>query len=190
MYKTLKRVEIWHGQICNKAKDGDFYWVDTTIVPFLDDEGKPQSYVAIRTDMTALKLQEFELEQHKTQLQLVIDSTAVGIWDWYIDTNKVTFNNRWAEIIGYKLSELEPCTIDTWYRFANPEDAVKSDLKLKEHFAGKTDYYVSEARMKHKLGHWVWVLDTAKVVEYNSDGSPKTNDWYAFRYYQPKTYRI
>ncbi|WP_370587559.1 PAS domain-containing protein [Pseudoalteromonas sp. BSi20652] len=140
--------------------------------------------------MTALKLQEFELEQHKTQLQLVIDSTAVGIWDWYIDTNKVTFNNRWAEIIGYKLSELEPCTIDTWYRFANPEDAVKSDLKLKEHFAGKTDYYVSEARMKHKLGHWVWVLDTAKVVEYNSDGSPKTNDWYAFRYYQPKTYRI
>ena len=173
MYKTLQKGEIWNGQICNKAKHGGFYWVDTTIAPFLDDEGKPQSYIAIRTDMTALKLQELELEQHKTQLQLVIDSTAVGIWDWYIDTSRITFNNRWAEIIGYKLSDIEPCTIETWYKYANPEDLIESDLKLKEHFAGKTDYYVSETRMKHKLGHWVWVLDTAKVVEWNNDGSPK-----------------
>jgi len=173
MYKTLKRGDIWNGQICNKAKDGGFYWVDTTIVPFLDENGKPQNYIAIRTDISALKLQELELEQHKTQLQLVIDSTAVGIWDWYIDTNKVTFNNRWAEIIGYTLNEIEPCTIDTWYSYAHPEDLVISNKKIQEHFAGETDYYASEVRMKHKNGHWIWVLDTAKIVEWNNDGSPK-----------------
>ena len=173
MYKTLKRGEVWNGQICNKAKHGGFYWVDTTIAPFFDEHGKPQSYIAIRTDVTPLKLQELELEQHKTQLQLVIDTTAVGIWDWFIDTSKVTFNNRWAEIIGYKLSELEPTTINTWYKFAHPDDLVISEQKLKAHFNGDTDYYVSEARMKHKDGHWVWVLDTAKVVDWNLDGSPR-----------------
>ncbi|GAA77892.1 PAS domain-containing protein [Pseudoalteromonas sp. BSi20495] len=173
MYATLKRGEVWNGQICNRSKDGSLYWMDTTIAPFLDDEGKPQSYIAIRTDITPLKLQEFELEQHKTQLELVINSTAVGIWDWYVDTSKVTFNKRWAEIIGYTLSEIEPCSIDTWYKYAHPEDLVESELKLKTYLAGGSDFYVSEARMKHKLGHWVWVLDTAKVVEWNSDGSPK-----------------
>ena len=80
MYKTLKRGDIWNGQICNKAKDGGFYWVDTTIVPFLDENGKPQNYIAIRTDISALKLQELELEQHKTQLQLVIDYNS----RWYL----------------------------------------------------------------------------------------------------------
>ncbi|MEL0646010.1 PAS domain-containing protein [Pseudoalteromonas agarivorans] len=173
MYQTLKRGDVWNGHICNKAKHGGIYWVDTTIAPFLDEYGKPQSYIAIRTDLTALKLQELELEQHKTQLQLVIDSTAVGIWDWYIDTGKVTFNNRWAEIIGYQLNEIEPCSINTWYTYAHPDDLIESKKRLNEHFAGHTDYYVHEARMKHKNGHWIWVLDTAKVVEWNTDGSPK-----------------
>jgi PAS domain S-box-containing protein len=173
MYQTLKRNEVWSGHICNKNKSGEIYWVDTTIVPFLDERGKPQSYISIRTDMTELKLQEFELEQHKTQLQLVIDTTAVGIWDWYIETGDITFNNRWADIIGYTLHELEPCTIETWYKFAHPEDLITAEKNLKKYFNGDTDCYVSEARMKHKRGHWVWVLDAAKVVEWNKDGSPK-----------------
>ncbi|WP_369676643.1 PAS domain-containing protein, partial [Enterococcus faecium] len=76
MYKTLKQGKVWHGQICNKAKNGSYYWVDTTILPFFDEQGHAQSYIAVRTDITELKHQELELEQHKTQLQLVIDSTA------------------------------------------------------------------------------------------------------------------
>ncbi|XQF94383.1 PAS domain-containing protein (plasmid) [Pseudoalteromonas espejiana] len=126
----------------------------------------------MKHDLTALKLQEQELEQHKTQLQLVIDTTAVGIWDWYIDTAKLSVNKRWTEIIGYTLDELNPSTIDTWYQYAHPEDLKESELKLQAYFKGETNVYVSEARMKHKLGHWVWVLDTAKVVEWNSDGTP------------------
>lgn len=173
MYKTLKAGNVWNAQICNKAKNGAFYWVDTTIAPFLDEHGYPQSYIAIRTDITELKLQELELAQHKTQLQLVLDSTAVGIWDWFIDTQKVHFNNRWAEIIGYTLEELEPTNLNTWLDQAHPDDLVESERKLNEHFSGESDYYVCEARMKHKDGRWIWVLDTGRVVEWNTDGSPK-----------------
>lgn len=173
MYNTLEKGNVWHAQICNRNKSGALYWLDTTIAPFLNEQGKPQSYIAIRTDITSLKLQEMELEQHKTQLELVLDSTAVGVWDWYIDTSKVYFNNRWAEIIGYDLKELEPTTINTWLDNVHPDDAIVSEKKLTEHFCGQSDNYVAESRMKHKNGQWVWILDTGRVVEWNSDGTPK-----------------
>ncbi len=64
MFATLARGEVWHGEICNKAKYGDLYWVDTTIVPFMK-AGKPHSYIAIRTDITSRIQSEMALQEAK-----------------------------------------------------------------------------------------------------------------------------
>lgn len=123
--------------------------------------------------LDARKIYEQQLEENAHQLELVMQSTGSGVWDWQVQTGEVKFNDRWAEIIGYTLEELEPIDINTWASACHPEDLKRSNLLLEKHWQGDTDHYTSEARMKHKQGHWVWVLDTGKVVEWHADGKPK-----------------
>jgi PAS domain S-box-containing protein len=77
MYHTIANGGVWHGEIQNRAKDGSIYWVDTTIVPFIGADGKPQQYVAIRADVTERKLGEKEIQKLNDDLELrVAERTA------------------------------------------------------------------------------------------------------------------
>ncbi len=107
------------------------------------------------------------------RLELVIKAAGVGVWDWLVQTGELTFNDRWAEIIGYTVEELHPVKFDTWSKNLHPDDLTKAESLLKKHFDGEVELYNIEARMKHKLGHYVWVLASGKVVERDESGKPK-----------------
>jgi len=110
---------------------------------------------------------------NEERLGLIINATGVGIWDWQVQTNTLTFNQRWAEIIGYSSSELEPMNFDTWANNVHPDDWPDAKELLDKYWEGELEQYESEFRMRHKKGHYVWVLASGKVVEWGSSGKPK-----------------
>lgn len=153
-----------------KRKDGSEYWTEVVGVP-IQYQGK-EAGLSIQRDITERKITEKQLEEKQERLDLALEGANAGLWDWNVQTGKTIFDERWAEIIGYNLEELQPVNIETWKELAHPEDLKRSEKLLEKHFNGETDLYEFEGRMKHKNGDWIWVLDKGKVVEWDENGDP------------------
>ncbi len=113
-----------------------------------------------------------ELLETRQKYQAFIEGTNVGTWEWNVQTGETRFNERWAQILGYRLEELEPISIETWLSLAHPDDLQKSNNALQACFSGEAEFYDVECRMRHKDGHWVWVLDRGKIFSRGDDGQP------------------
>jgi PAS domain S-box-containing protein len=299
LWHTITHGHVWRGEICNLTKNGAHYWVESTIVPLVDLEGKPHAYIAIRTDVTerkraAAQLRLSEAQLHDAQrlarlgnwhfdvqtqkiswtpevfrlfgcapeslapsfeefLQLlhhedrerslklieqalqdgkpfefehrnllpdhssnwlvergegkrnaagkvvelfgsVQDITSrkaaeeelrlseqrrevalaganLGLWDWDMPSGQVRFDPRWCAMLGYQVADLAP-HVETWRALLHPEDMPAVEAQLEPHFENKTASYEAQFRMRHKSGHWVWILARGKVVSRNRDGAP------------------
>lgn len=119
-----------------------------------------------------LALSRQAARQLRDRLQRIVDGTRAGTWEWNVQTGETVFNERWAEMIGYRLEELQPVSIETWMRFLHPEDASVSEAALERYFRGETDAYEVDVRMRHRLGHWIWVTDRGRVFSWTADGKP------------------
>jgi len=112
------------------------------------------------------------LSRQAQRLSAILDGTNVGTWEWNIQNGKVIINERWANIIGYDLAEMQPVNFQTWVGFVHPEDIQTSQFLLEQHFSGEIPYYECVVRMRHKDGHWVWVLDRGRIATWAADGKP------------------
>jgi PAS domain S-box-containing protein len=113
-----------------------------------------------------------DIKQTQTRLANILEGTQAGTWEWNVATGEMALNERWAEMVGYTLEELQPASIDTWRRLSHADDLAHAGELLQQHFDGLAPAYECEVRVRHKHGHWVWVLDRGKVVSRGADGQP------------------
>lgn len=110
MYSVISKGEVWSAEICNRAKDGSYYWVDTTIVPFNNAAGELESYIAIRTDITERKESDLRVKKGLSLMLSVMESTDNGILVTDPDGKVLQFNHRFCDIWSISpeaLNELE-----------------------------------------------------------------------------------
>jgi diguanylate cyclase len=173
LWETISSGQSWHGEKCNRAKDGTLYWINTIIAPLKDTRGKIERYISIASDITQRKLAETALTEERQYLASVIEGTRAGTWRWNVSTGQTQINDYWAEMLGYSLKELGEQNLETWAALAHPEDMALCSAAQQAHFSGMTDTYEVEFRMRHKAGHWVWILSRGRVLTWTEDSLPE-----------------
>ncbi len=131
--------------------------------------------------LSAMKITTFRKEQEAYQKQLkdsrdrysnVIEGANVGTWEWHVQTNALSVNEKWAEMLGYTLEELKPITFKTWEGRIHPEEYELSRSLTQAVVAGERETYNFDLRLQCKDGSWLWIHDQGKVISWDEEGKP------------------
>ena len=105
-----------------------------------------------------------QLEEEKNRFQMAIEGSNEGIFDWDLVKGTIYFSPRWKAQIGYEDNELKN-DFSEWEKRVYPDDLPIVMAKINDHFEGKTAIFEASHRLKHKLGHWVWIEARAKALK-------------------------
>ncbi len=109
---------------------------------------------------------------HARQLALALRGADLALWDAELPGGRMSVNERWYTIIGLQPGELTP-DHDAWQSRLHPDDKVAVLASLQAHLRGLSESFEATYRMRHRDGHWLWILDRARVVERDASGAPR-----------------
>lgn len=125
----------------------------------------------LKSTLGKLYESEAALRESRDRLAHIINATEVGTWELNYQSDKLEINARWAEIVGYTLEELTPCTLDTWRQLVFPEDLENAEIQIQQVLNGEREFYDTQFRMRHKKGTLVWILSRGKILAKDVEGN-------------------
>ncbi len=155
-----------------RHRHGHWVWVLIRGSVQPGDQRNAPMVTGILLDISARKAAEQALMLEREELHAIIEGTRVGTWRWNIETGELQINQQWADMLGLSLQDLTPATISTWGERLEPGDLTRANQAIERHFNDQTELFESEFRMRHRDGHWVWVLSRGRVVMHSPDGRP------------------
>ncbi len=162
MYHCIASGKVWHGELCNRAKDGSLYWLNTTIVPLRGDNGKPHHYASISTDISRTRLQQTMLEEAQRLGKL-------GHWQLDLSSRQLNWSAEIFHIFEIDQQKV-PASYDAFLNLIHPDDRNLVDTAYSSSVANHTSYAI-EHRLLFPDGRIKWVSECGST-HYDRQGKP------------------
>ena len=159
MWNTILSGRVWHGEICNRNRNGDLYWVNATLVPLRDEAGKPSFFIAIRTDITERKQMESNIKSAEARLRRITNTVPGAVFQWQAtaDYDKFTFvSPRVQQVLGLSVQALrEDAALVMQQVLESDREAIKDGMRQAVRNAST---WRGEYRVRLPNGSVRWIL--------------------------------
>ncbi|HPR38894.1 MAG TPA: diguanylate cyclase [Spirochaetota bacterium] len=172
IYRALLTGEVIHAddEVFWKA-DGTSFIAEYRSYPQIV-EGRITGLVVSFHDVTERWKFEKILIKDSERLSNILEGSNAGTWQLNVKNGSITINEKLANMLGYRLSELVPATREQKAKLTHPDDVKRCEELAEKHFRKDTESYECEVRMKHKNGNWIWMLEKGQVTKRGEDGEP------------------
>ncbi|WP_246093721.1 MULTISPECIES: PAS domain S-box protein [Mesorhizobium] len=163
-------VNSFHFEKRYLRKDGTPVWAHLAgSVIREENSGRPLYLVSQIENIDARKQAEARIAEAETRWNFALAGAGQGVWDLDMRKGGTTYSSTWVKMLGYADGELDGDT-DRWLTMIHPDDRETVAEADRAHLEGKTPFFEAEFRMRHKDGHWMWILDRGKAIERDEDG--------------------
>ncbi len=164
------RIDSYEIDYRTPDRDGNWRWVNArTKVIRRGPDGRPQRIIGVQTDIHERRLAEEAARANAQWLELAVDATELGLWDWRAADDRLLWSPRCASMLGYTQDELPP-TAKAWIALNHPDDQAEAGRQFRLHVRGDIPQIRVEIRCRARDGRWVWILSNGRVIERDAQG--------------------
>ena len=147
--------------------DGHFVWIQSRgRVVQSSAAGQAMLVAGVHVDVTARKAAEHRLED-------VVLGAQIATWQMDVRLGRNIIDAQWARLLGYEMEDLVPMSPEAWETFVHPDDYAKLIERHGRRFAMGEVQFSDELRLRHRDGHWVWIMSAGRVTDWGEDGMPQ-----------------